>query len=167
MSHEVLATVTPSPARRWLAIGMMVVLGGLLVYLAFAAPPQGLFLRLFVLAVGVGALLLADKVRRATTVSIELTEAGLHDSAGTELCRFDDIDSVDRGAFAFKPSNGFLVRLKTPAARVWQPGLWWRFGRRIGIGGVTPAGQSKVMADMITMRLRGVDKILRDFEERD
>ena len=34
-----------------------------------------------------------------------------------------------------------------------EPGLWWRIGRRIGVGGVTPASQSKVMADLITARL--------------
>lgn len=165
MSQEVLAFVSPSPARRWLALGMILGLGGLLVYLSLAAPPQGLFLRVFMLGIGIGALLLADRVRRATTRSIELTEAGLFDSDGATLCRFEDIAAVERGAFAFKPSNGFLVRLKTPAPRAWQPGLWWRYGRRLGIGGVTPASQAKFMADMIAMKLRGVDDILAEFEK--
>ncbi|MDJ0630030.1 MAG: hypothetical protein QNJ44_17360 [Rhodobacter sp.] len=165
MSEKVLAAVTPSPARRWLAIGMMVVLGGLLVYIALAAPPQGLFFRVFMLAVGVGALLLAERLRRSTMVSIELTEAGLRDTDGRELCRFDNIAAVERGAFAFKPSNGFLVRLKSPMGRVWQPGLWWRYGRRIGVGGVTPASQAKFMADLIAMKLKGVDSILNELQD--
>lgn len=163
MSQEVLAVVSPSPARRWLAIGMLLALGALLVYIALAAPPQGLFLRVFMLGVGIGALLLAERVRRATMAWIELTDAGLRDSDGTRLCDFEDIAGVERGAFAFKPSNGFLVRLKSPAPRAWQPGLWWRYGRRIGIGGVTPAGQAKYMADLIAMRLRGIDDILDQF----
>ena len=51
------------------------------------------------------------------------------------------------------------LKTKTPAARRWEPGLWWRIGRRIGVGGVTPASQSKVMADLISARLviRGQD----------
>ena len=80
---------------------------------------------------------------------------GLRDGNGRLLCRMDQIAGVDRGAFAFKPSNGFLVKLKEPMPRVWQPGLWWRLGRRIGVGGVTPAGQGKFMADMIALKLRG------------
>ncbi len=32
-------------------------------------------------------------------------------------------------------------------------------GRKLGIGGVTPAGQAKFMADMIALRLRGGDPL--------
>jgi hypothetical protein len=46
-----------------------------------------------------------------------------------------------------------MIRLKTPASRVWAPGLWWRFGKRVGVGGVTPAGQGKAMADVIAARI--------------
>ena len=153
MSDDVLAVITPSPARRGLAMFMIVALGLLLLYLALVNPPAGLFWRVFLVAAGLGAILLADKVRRATTVSLELTADGLRDSSGTVLCRMNEIAAVERGAFAFKPSNGFVLRLKAPVGRAWQPGLWWRFGRKLVVGGVTAASQARLMADVIAMKI--------------
>jgi hypothetical protein len=60
---------------------------------------------------------------------------------------------VDRGTFAFKPSNGFLLRTETRQPRLWQPGLYWRTGRRIGVGGITRAAESKALADLIAIKL--------------
>ena len=57
--------------------------------------------------------------------------------------------SVDRGAFAFQPSNGFLIRLRAGAERTWQPGMWWRIGTCVGVGGMTPGPQTKFMAETI------------------
>lgn len=154
MAKEVIATVAPSAGRRWMAVAMLLLLGGLVLWLAFSTPPGNLALQGLLLAIAAGALVMAEKIRRATETWIELTEDGLFDGNGREICRMDQIAGVERGVFAFKPSNGFLVRLKEPGPRAWQPGLWWRLGRRVGVGGVTPAGQGKFMADMIAMRLR-------------
>ncbi|MDF0600138.1 hypothetical protein P1J78_05290 [Psychromarinibacter sp. C21-152] len=154
MSDEIIATLAPSQGRRWIAVAMLLVLGGLLLWLAFSTPAAALLVQLFLLGLGLAALVMAELIRRATETWIELTEDGLRDGTGRELCRMDRIAAVERGAFAFKPSNGFLVRLTEPGERAWQPGLWWRFGRRVGVGGVTPAGQGKFMADMIALRLR-------------
>ena len=150
---KVVAEVAPSPARRFLAVAMLVVLGTMVVYMTFSAPPASLLWRILLLVVGVAALFLADMLRRSTLYKIELTDEVLRDTAGRELCRLDDIAAVERGAFAFKPSHGFLIRTKAPQSRVWAPGLWWRFGRRIGVGGVTPSGQAKFMAELIALRL--------------
>lgn len=150
---EVLAAITPSLFRRWLAVILLVLSGGLLIYFAMGAQVSGLAWKALVLATGAGLVVLADRMRRATAQSIVLTPEGLRESAGRALCRLDDIARVERGAFAFKPSNGLLVHLKTPGAAGWAPGLWWRFGRRIGIGGVTSAGQAKAMSDIISLKL--------------
>ncbi|MBV1903223.1 MAG: hypothetical protein KUG58_06275 [Marinosulfonomonas sp.] len=149
----VVAEIAPSGARRFLALAMLVVLGSMVVYLTFSAPPASLLWRVLLVVVGVGALFLADMMRRATLQKIELTDEVLRDTSGRELCRIDNIAAVERGAFAFKPSHGFLIRTKTPQPRAWAPGLWWRFGRKIGVGGVTPSGQAKFMAEMIALRL--------------
>jgi hypothetical protein len=42
-----------------------------------------------------------------------------------------------------------MLRLSDKAPRAWYPGLWWRMGRRVGIGGVTSAAQTKAMAEII------------------
>ena len=99
------------------------------------------------------ALCGANRLYRAASFKISLTDDNIVDSAGRELCRLDNIASVQRGAFAFKPSNGFLIRLKSPLPRTWAPGLWWRFGRNVGVGGVIPASEAKFMAEMISLYL--------------
>ena len=149
MSEEVLATVRASAPRRWIGVGMLAILGAMLVYLALATPPQTIFWQVFLLVMGVGSLVLADATRRATERAIELTAQGLRDTSGELLAAIDDIERVNRGTFAMKPSNGFVVVLQAPGARSWHPGLWWRVGKRVGIGGVTPASQTKFMAQTL------------------
>jgi hypothetical protein len=90
---------------------------------------------------------------RATRLSVILRRDGLFDSDGTCLAAMDTILTVDRGTFAFKPSNGFLLRTSTGASRLWQPGLYWRLGRRIGVGGITRAAEAKQMADVLSVML--------------
>jgi len=153
VDDEILARLTPKPVRRGLAVAMIAALGGILLYLALAAPPAALGWQAFLVAMGAGALALADAVRRATALGLVLTEEALCDTAGRELCRVADIVGVERGPFAFKPSNGFLLRLSAPGPRAWAPGLWWRLGRRIGVGGVTARAEAKFMADLLAARI--------------
>ena len=151
--ETVIATLTPRGTRRWMGIGVHALLGGVLIVLGLELMPTGPLWGLFV--AGLGALALAGAVRmhRATALKLELTETELRDSAGRVLARIDEVRGVEKGAFAFKPSQGFLVVLKTPQPRAWHPGLWWRFGRFVGIGGVTPANEGKAMAELIALRL--------------
>lgn len=147
-NQEVLATVKASAGRRFLGLASLSMLGLMLLYIAFARPPE-LIWQLFLIAVALGALWCADAMRRGTASAVELTETELRDADGTVIARIADIDSMDRGFFAFKPSNGFLIKTKTPDVRVWRPGLWWRVGRRIGIGGMTPGHQTKFMSEIL------------------
>lgn len=146
---EVLAVVRASAGRRFLGVGCMAILGLMLVYVALARPAEDFAWQVFLLLIGGLALWLADAMRRATTNAVELTREGLRSTDGEVIARLDDIETLDRGMFAFKPSNGFLMRLKNKAPARWRPGLWWRLGRRIGIGGVTPGSQSKAMAEIM------------------
>ncbi len=132
---------------------MLAMLGLLLGWIALATPPADPVWRFFLLAIAGGALWLAHAVWRATTHRVELTEEGLFDETGRRLAGLDEIAGVERGAFAFKPSGGFMVRLRQPGRRAWAPGLWWRIGRRLGIGGVTAAHQSRHMAEVLAMML--------------
>ena len=148
-SPEVIAALAPSPVRRWLAIALTGVLGLLCLSLVVLAPPADPAWLVALIGLGIGALWLSRRLALATRTSIELTEAGLRDGEGRILAPVAQIVAVERGAFAFKPSNGFVVRLSDPAARAWQPGLWWRLGRRLGVGGVTPSAQGRFMADAL------------------
>lgn len=145
---EVLAKVSASTPRRWIGIFMLVAVGVLVIYVAFASPPS-LGWQAFLVVIGVLAVWMAERMRQATEVTLELTQTELRDSSGLVLAQIDNIKSLDSGFFAFKPSNGFMVHMKTPGPRVWRPGIWWRMGRRIGVGGVTPGAQTKAMAEIL------------------
>lgn len=149
---EVLAVVEASLPRRVVALGMLCVLAILVIYVAIATPPA-LGWQIFLIAVGISSLMVANSVRKATESRLELTREELRDTSGVVLVRLEDVASIDRGAFAFKPSNGFVLRLKTSHSRGWRPGLWWRGGKRIGVGGMTPGGQTKFMSDIIAVML--------------
>lgn len=150
--NGIYASVHASPARRIFAYIVLFALGALVIYTALARPPSVGWL-IFLLAFGVGALWLAEQLRRATLLRIDLTATDIRDSSGTVLATMDEIRSIDRGVFAFKPSNGFTLVMQNKKPRSWAPGLWWRLGRRVGIGGVTSAGQAKFMAEQIALRL--------------
>ncbi|SLN48242.1 hypothetical protein TRL7639_02656 [Falsiruegeria litorea R37] len=149
MNEDVLAVVEASAPRRWMGVIMLAVVSLMSFYVALLGGPEPLW-QAFLIVVGGAAMWLAMRMWRATAGRVELTETELRSSDGQVIARVEDIESLDRGVFAFKPSNGFLLRTSQPASRVWQPGLWWRMGRRIGIGGVTPGSQSKFMAEMIS-----------------
>lgn len=146
------ATVHASQGRRWLAYGVLFSLGALVIYTTLTQPPA-LHWMIFMLVFGVMMLWVAERLRRATTLVITLTETDLRDSTGAVLAEISEIKSVSRGALALKPSNGFTLVLKNKKPRAWAPGLWWRLGRRVGVGGATAAGQSRFMAEQVALRL--------------
>jgi len=146
---EVIATISASPGRRLLGIGSLWVLSALVIYVGIVQPPAPGW-QVFLFVLGGTAIWIGEQMRRATLLILELTPEELRDSSGTVLARTEDIESLDRGMFAFKPSNGFLLRLKSGADRRWRPGLWWRLGSRIGVGGMTPGHQAKFMAEIIS-----------------
>ena len=115
----------------------------------------GLLLRLGLIGFAALVLLLAWRLWQAGAITLEfdgtvLRETGGH---GRVLARLSDIEGLDRGAFAFKPSNGFLIRLATAGEAAWVPGLWWRRGRLVGVGGLLRANEAKFLAEAIALRL--------------
>lgn len=152
MDDEILVTVRVSTLRRWLGIGVLLAFGGMVIYVALATPPAPLW-QVFLLVIGAGALWGAERMRRATEHRIELTRDELRGSDGTRIAAVDQIEGLERGMFAFKPSNGFLIRTRAPGGRAWRPGLWWRLGRRVGVGGVTAAAQTKAMSEILAALL--------------
>lgn len=149
MDDEILAVVEASGLRRLMATGILGLLGVIVLYVALVQSPSVLGWQVFLIALGIVAIIGATRLWQATTSRLELTRDELRDSAGMTVTRIADIRNLDRGVFAFKPSNGFILRLKTGQPRAWRPGLWWRVGRRIGVGGVTPGSQGKFMAETI------------------
>ena len=146
---DILVTVKASPGRRVLGLGSLYILSLMVIYVAIANPPAAGW-QVFLFALGGGALWISEQMRRATSFHLELTREELRESSGVVLARVDEITALDRGMFAFKPSNGFLLRLSRKGRRTWRPGLWWQMGSQIGVGGMTPGPQTKFMAEMIS-----------------
>ncbi len=154
MQQEILATVRPSSARRWVGVGMLSTVGVLIIYVALATPPEPVW-QVFLLVVGGASFWLTYRMWHATSDWIELTETELRTGAGHLIARIEDIEAIDQGVFAFKPSNGFLLKTKEKAGNSWAPGLWWRLGRRVGVGGLTTAAETKFMLQGLAQLLAG------------
>jgi len=150
---EPIHVLRPSAPRRAFGFVVQVVLGLTLLYLAVVHPPDVLGWRIFLIVLGIAALVLGQRGWTGSAQGIVLDAEGLREEDGRPIAPLDRIASVDRALFSFKPSNGFLIRLDAPLGRAWVPGMWWRIGRRVGIGGVTRAAETKVMADALSMMI--------------
>lgn len=132
---------------------MLYGLGVLLIWLGLVSD-AGLLGRVMLVVFGAGSLLLAERLRSATRAAVILTAQGLWDSEGREIAQLSNIRHVARGAFAAKPSGGFALDLIEARPRAYAPGLWWRAGRRVGVGGVTHSGAARFMAEQIAVMLQ-------------
>jgi hypothetical protein len=158
--NEVLAVVQASKGRRFLGVLSLALLGVALIYVALARSPEWHW-QIFLVLVGAGAIWMAHAMWQGTASAVELTPLVLRDRDGTVIARVEDITGMDRGFFAFKPSNGFLLKTtaSATAGRNWRPGLWWRMGRRIGIGGMTPGNQTKFMSEILAAMMATRDMV--------
>lgn len=144
-----------SAPRLWLGVACTAGLAAVLLWVVVAGQPALVYQAAF-LAGALVSLWLASRLWRAGQDRIVLTSKVLKTESGRVLTEVDNVRSVERGAFSFKPPNGFLVNLKEPSGRGWVPGLWWQRGRVIGVGGVVSAGQSRAMAEALTALTLGV-----------
>lgn len=152
MDQEILAQVGASGGRRAFGLGVLIFLA-LALLLVGLSPGQGPFIRLIIMLFAIVVLWACWMMYRATRLHLVMTGDGLSDSTGHLIAPMDRILAVDRGTFAFKPSNGFVLRLSESQPSVFRPGLYWQVGRRVGVGGVLRAAETKQMADVIAIRL--------------
>ncbi|MCB2093371.1 MAG: hypothetical protein KDE11_03095 [Rhodobacteraceae bacterium] len=148
MANE-LARITPSAMRRLIAVATLAFVGILLITIAFIRSPADFSSAVFLLSAGVLALGLGVVFHRVSRCGLVLSEEELRDTSGRLLAKVADIRRVERGFLAFRPSNGFSLHLTVAGTRAWVPGLWWRFGRRIGVGGIISGAEGRAMADLI------------------
>jgi hypothetical protein len=148
---RVLAMLRPSGPRAIVGMGSLAVLGAFLLWTAVAAPPADL--GWMAVMIGISALSFwgAFEMYRAAQHTLVLTRAALRSSSGVELFRVADVRSVERGALAFKPSGGFIVWLEVRQPVGWSPGVWWRYRRMVGVGGITSATEGRAMAEILQL----------------
>ncbi len=146
---DVIARLEPSLGRRWFGALSLGALGLVLIWYTFTQPQDMLLLRILTPVLGVAFIWQAQWNLRVSKTGIYLTRQGLFDAQNRQIVALYNMAEVDRGVFAFKPSNGFLIRLHEAEPKGWAPGLYWRFGKRLGIGGATHPGHNKMMSDAI------------------
>lgn len=150
----VLAELRPSPPRRVVGVAILGLLGVGMIYLALAYPPAAFGWTIFMLLFGATQLGLSVQMWQSTTQGLVLTRDELRDASGRVLTPVSQIRAVNRGVFAFKPAGGFTISLRTSAPRAWAPGLWWRLGRSLGVGGVTHRHEARYMAEVLDALIR-------------
>ena len=144
---ELLAALPPSAIRRWITLVLLVIFAMALSVIGAELPAERQLAKVLSFTASALAVLQAVLMWRATANAIVLSEDELRESAtGRLIARLDDIERVDTTAFAYRPATGFLIFLRSPAPFAVAPGMWWRAGRRIGIGGVTTKTEGKIMA---------------------
>ncbi len=147
----ILARLQPSAPRRVVGVAVLGGLGLFFLGVATRSLTGTPVAMLTFLAMGALILWLAVRLWASTANGLVLTGTELRDTTGQVLARVDQIRSVERGVFAFKPAGGFtLVTSGTAGARAWAPGLWWRAGNRIGVGGVTHRHEGRYMAEVLS-----------------
>jgi len=144
--------LAPSPGRRLIGVGSVGGLGLLMLWFVATQNPEPQW-QVGMAVMAFGALWIARRMWRATATWLVLERDALVSSDGRVLARMEDVVAVARGAFAFKPSNGFTLTLRKAGPFVWEPGVWWRTGRRVGVGGVTPGTPARLMAEQIQARI--------------
>jgi hypothetical protein len=148
-SDGIILSIGPSPARRYFAVICFVTLALVLIGLVVQGSPSFVW-QAFFLGTAIASLLGAKRLYQGTDDEIELTRSELRTKSGRLLTTIDNVNVVERGPFAFKPSNGFLVRLHAPCGKGWTPGLFWQRGTYLGVGGAINAGHTRAMAEAIT-----------------
>lgn len=145
---EVLVVARPTPLRRFIALGTLNGLGAVTLVMALSQSAAVYGSGLLFVTGGL-SLGMAEVIRRSTARGVELTRAALRETDGAIIAQTADVVRVDRGVMAIKPTNGFVFQTRAAERRNWRFGIWWRVGRHVGIGGMLPPPQTKVMADTL------------------
>ncbi len=143
MSDSELARIEVSPLRRVVGLVALTVIAAVFAR-AFVTNGQPLLLVL-----AVGSVVMLGLIWKATAGAVVLTRDGIFDGDGQPIAKLDQIDTLVTGHFTFRPSNGFSLKLKTDGAVRWRPGLWWSFGRRVGVGGLAAGRLTKAFAEAL------------------
>lgn len=160
-AEDVLVAIRATTFRRYTTVILLVFFALILTQVGIEMPSERPAMKFLAFALGFVSVIQAVFFWRATAVAIELTAQVLRESGpnGRILARVADIEKIDSSAFSYRPASGFLILLKTPAPMMVAPGMWWRRGRKIGIGGVTAKAHSKILAaalqELITERRIG------------
>ncbi len=146
------AIITPPQAKRVVATSLLAIGGMGLVYYG-TLNYWGRVEVLFVYVLAMLTLFGCFKFYQNTREELLLYEDRVASSSGELLFEVSNVKSIDNSLLSFKPSNGALIYLKSPMPMKVHYGLWWRVGKKVGIGGCTNRAEVNVMVDIIRQKL--------------
>lgn len=152
------AEMKVSPLRRTVGAVAVTLSGALLLGSAIWDPPQGALAQGLVWALAAALLWSGMRLWRDTAYSVRLIGDRLEESSGELIVMMDQVEGIVRGHFAFRPSNGFSLKLREETQPRWRMGLWWRAGKRAAFGGAASSAEAKKLAEAIEKRL-GLDQL--------
>ena len=88
-------------------------------------------------------------LKRYSKIGFLINQSGLFNIDGSVICEIDDIERIDVSPYTFKSANGFIVILKTKSSFKSIPGLYWRLGKRLSIGGLVSKNESKFLSQTL------------------
>ena len=154
LMSDIILKIQPNLGRRIFSILVLCICAVVIMNNAFSNTMHSMVLKLTLFGLGVAFLWQAQASFRFANAALILKHDGLYDDQDNLICSLSNIALVDRGWFSLKPSNGFLLRLHEPQSRKWLPGLYWRFGRRLGVGGALSPVQTKEMSDKLILLMQ-------------
>lgn len=138
--------------RRLFAAAMFALLAIVLLKIGFSGTGP-LWGRVLLVLFGGAVVAMGLWLWQATEGGVVLADGALRLESGEVLARIDEIERVERGAFAMKPAGGFVLKMKHKQPLGWAPGLWWRRGRTVAVGGVIHPASGKAMAQFIEAQM--------------
>ena len=138
-----------SAVRRYSSLAILFALFGITAVMAVRDPELTLPARIALGGLALGWLAGLAAVHTLARGALRLERDRLTSSDGRLSVSYAEIERVERGAFAMKPSNGAMLRLSRRYPARWAPGVWWQLGRRVGIGGLTPKAATRVWLDRL------------------
>lgn len=146
----VLQSLSASKLRLVSILALLMIFAVIMVQIAVELPSDRMLAKAGLAVMGAVLVWQAVRVWTSSRHRIELTPSGLRWSkTGAYLAKIEEIKDVNTSIIAFRPATGFLVILHGTAPAATAPGLWWRVGNRLGIGGVTAKYEAKAMAEML------------------
>ena len=88
-------------------------------------------------------------LKKYSKVGFLINEQGLFNLDKSPICKMHEIDRVDASPYTFKSANGFIIILKTKNSFESVPGLYWKVGKRISIGGLVSKNESKFLSGLL------------------
>lgn len=151
---DVIMKIQPSTGRRLFGVVVLCLSAFVMLNFAFKEVTHSMVLKAILFGMGVVFLWQAQANLRFAKAALILKREGLFDDRGQLICALSNMVMIDRGWFSFKPSNGFLIRLRESENWKWSPGLYWRIGRRLGVGGSISPAQTKAMSDKLLLLMQ-------------